>query len=423
MIRPPEARLTAATIAVGLLIANTIVRAEPAPPPGDGPIADAVTQWYAELAHHRYRDALGEAERFVKVINAFLDAPGPDTHAAAKQAWIAAHTRYSHSEAYRFGNPNVDAWEDGVNAWPLDEGFIDYVVESAYVFDESNPHGLEDLIGTEGYLIDASFIEEAMSGNDPKEGQTFRFTDFESNVSKGFHAAEFLLWGQDLNDPPTSAGQRPWTDYAKDERCTNGRCDRRRIYLNAVARLLVKDLRFAIQDWNLEGDRLYGKAFRELTVRERLRRAIVALGNMSYGELAGERMRVALLASDQEDEQSCFSDTTHLAIYHNAEGIRTLYLGTHALADGTVVQGPSLSALVARLDPALDAALRSQLDETMRRASALVEAAEAGEPFDRLIRPENAKGRALIQALIAALAAQTESLESLLKRTTELAAL
>ena len=387
------------------------------------PLADAVTQWYAELAWHRYQDALGEAERFVVAINAFLDAPGPDTHRAAKDAWIAAHTRYSHSEAYRFGNPNVDAWEGGVNAWPLDEGFIDYVVEASYVYDESNPHGLENLIATDGYLIDASFIEEAMSGNDPKEGQTFRFTDFESNVSKGFHAAEFLLWGQDLNDPPTSAGQRPWTDYAPDDRCTHGRCAQRRTYLNAVARLLVKDLRFAIQDWNLEGDRLYGKAYRALPVRERLRRAIVGLGNMSYGELAGERMRVALLASDQEDEQSCFSDTTHLAIYHNAAGIRSLYLGTHERADGSEVSGPSLSELVARLDPELDARLRAQLDETMLRARALRDAGESGEPFDRLIRPENQRGRAMIESLIGALAAQTESLESLLDRTEALAAL
>ena len=388
-----------------------------------GKSAEAVSLWYADMAWHRYNDSLTLARQLVEHTNQFLRDPSAQTQAALKQAWIDAHSVYSHTEAFRFGNPNVDAWEGNVNAWPLDEGFIDYVVADRYRYDESNPHALENLIATHTHEIHAGFIREAQSGNDPKEGQTFRFTDFETNVSMGYHAAEFLIWGQDLNQAANVAGQRSWTDYLVGDGCTHGNCKRRGQYLSAVTRLLVQDLMFALRDWDPKGQRLYSKVFRSLPVSERLRRMLVGLGNMSYGELAGERMRVAMIASDQEDEQSCFSDTTHLAIYHNAAGIRSLYLGEHTSADGTKLSGASLSGLVARMDAKLDERLRTELDATMVAAAKLREAADAGMPFDQMVQADNAQGRAFIQNLIQALAAQTASFEQILERVDELASL
>ena len=385
-------------------------------------LAEAVVDHYVRLAHERYRDALRGAERIDAAFQAFLADPNPETHAAAKAAWLDGHRIYSHTEVFRFGNPNVDGWESAVNAWPVDEGFLDYVHPS-YVANEGNPHALENLIASHEYGLTDEFITEAREGKNPKEGWTKDFVDAESNVATGFHAMEFLLWGQDLNDPPTSAGQRSHTDYLVGEGCTHGNCSRRSEYLMHTARILRRDLVLMIDDWDPDTPTRYSKRFDALPVAERLDRMIVGMGSLSYGELAGERVRVALVASDQEDEQNCFSDTTHHALFHNALSIQTLYLGTHDASDGSRIEGPSLSQLVAKLDPELDAKLRAAFEVSIARAQEVVDAAEAGEPFDRMILPENAAGRARLNALIDALRIQTESIEAVHERVAELAEL
>ena len=65
--------------------------------------------------------------------------------------------------------------------------------------------------------------------------------DIEANVATGYHAIEFLLWGQDLNGTGPGAGKRPATDYRRAN-CTGGNCDRRAAYLKAATDLLVSDL-------------------------------------------------------------------------------------------------------------------------------------------------------------------------------------
>src|SRR3546814_13690158 len=44
--------------------------------------------------------------------------------------------------------------------------------------------------------------------------------------------------------------------------------------------------------------------------------------SLSYGELAGERMKLGLLLHDPEEEQDCFSDNTHNSHYYDVEGMR-----------------------------------------------------------------------------------------------------
>lgn len=378
-------------------------------PADDVPLAPRVTAHYVTLAHERYDDSFDTANALLEAVSTFLRTPTDATHAAAKQAWVDAHTVYSHTEVFRFGNPNVDAWEGRVNAWPMDEGLIDYVTDD-YVHHEGNPHARANLVVESMIPLTDEVIAEFMEGTDPKTAPvaTVNMSDIEANVTRGYHVIEFLLWGQDTS--ATTGGRRPATDYARGDDCTNGRCSRRGDYLRAAARLLVQDLRFAVLDWTPDG-RLYSKRFAALPVVEQLDRMLVGMGTMGFGELASERMQVALLSSDQEEEQSCFSDTTHLAIYHNARGIETLYHGRHARADGRVVDGPSLSELVARVDPALDAKLTERLAATSALAEEVVAAAEAGEPFDRMIGADNAEGRARLEALIGALREQTEAFE------------
>jgi putative iron-regulated protein len=221
----------------------------------------------------------------------------------------------------------------------------------------------------------------------------------EANVATGFHAIEFLLWGQDLNTDETAAGQRPFTDYLAGSACTNPPCDRRGRYLREVAGLLVADLREMTVDWEAEVGE-YRRYFDGLPNGEKIRRMLVGLGSMAGGELAGERLRVPLLAAAQEDEHSCFSDTTHFDIYYNVVGIRNLYLGTYKSAAGEMLVGPAPADWVRNIDPGLHERLMAELASAEARAEAIVERAGSGLPFDRQILGTDPESLGTLAALI-----------------------
>ena len=370
--------------------------------------ARAVIDAYADIAQAGYEDSLAAARALAGAVADMLADPGAAAHDNAKAAWIAARPAYQQTEAYRFGNPIVDEWEGRVNAWPLDEGLIDYVDGGAYG-DESGENSFHTAnivanpsLTAGGRTIDASTIDPALIRS------LHEIDEVEANVATGYHAIEFLLWGQDLNGTGPGAGARPWTDYAAGEACTGGNCDRRGAYLAAAAALLVADLEEMAANWAPGGA---ARAALETGSEEAGLAAIVTgLGSLSYGELAGERMRLGLLLHDPEEEHDCFSDNTHNSHWFNIVGIRNVYTGRYE--GGRTVEGPGLSALVRERDPALDAAIRARLDETLAAARRLKETADSGEmAYDRMIGEGNEEGNALVQAVIDALVAQTAEIE------------
>ena len=135
------------------------------------------------------------------------------------------------------------------------------------------------------------------------------------------------------------------------------------------------------------------------------------MGSLCYGEQAGERMRLGLMLHDPEEEHDCFSDNTHNSHYYDGMGIRNVYLGRYVRADGSVVEGPSVSELVAEADPEIDADLRAALDRTLIALGAIKTAAEAGTAYDQMLATGNAAGEALVMGAIEALVAQTRSIE------------
>ena len=370
--------------------------------------ARAVIDAYADIAQAGYEDSLAAARALAGAVADMLADPGAAAHDNAKAAWIAARPAYQQTEAFRFGNPIVDEWEGRVNAWPLDEGLIDYVDGGAYG-DESGENSFHTAnivanpsLTASGRTIDASTIDPALIRS------LHEIDEVEANVATGYHAIEFLLWGQDLNGTGPGAGARPWTDYAAGEACTGGNCDRRGAYLAAAAALLVADLEEMAANWAPGGA---ARAALETGSEEASLAAIVTgLGSLSYGELAGERMRLGLLLHDPEEEHDCFSDNTHNSHWYNIVGIRNVYAGRYE--GGRTVEGPGLSALVRERDPALDAAIRARLDETLAAARRLKETADSGEmAYDRMIGEGNEEGNALVQAVIDALVAQTAEIE------------
>lgn len=363
---------------------------------------------YANIAAAKYGDSLLTAQRLQTAVNALVAAPSAQNLTAARHAWLAARIPYQQTEVYRFGNPIVDDWEGKVNAWPLDEGLIDYVDASYGGPSDENAFAALNVVANpsftlSGTTIDASAITPAFLSETLHEAD-----GVEANVATGYHAIEFLLWGQDLNGHGTGAGNRPWTDYATGADCTNGNCDRRGAYLVAATDLLVADLEWMAAQWADDG-----AARTNLTdsTEAGLSAILTGMGSLSYGEQAGERMRLGLMLNDPEEEHDCFSDNTHNSHYFDGLGIQNVYLGEYVRVDGTMVSGASLSDMVAAADPALDAEMRGKLSTTMMALGRLKTAAEAGFAYDQMLERGNAGGESLIMGGVNGLIDQTRSIE------------
>ena len=201
-----------------------------------------VLNTYANIAQAGYGDSLATAKALKVAVDALVAEPSAEKLEAARKAWLAARVPYQQTEVFRFGNAIVDDWEGKVNAWPLDEGLIDYVSAEYGGPSDENAFAALNVIANpkfklSGKEVDATDITPAFLA------ETLHEVDgIEANVATGYHAIEFLLWGQDLNGHAAGAGNRPWTDYAAGDACTGGNCDRRAAYLKAASALLVSDL-------------------------------------------------------------------------------------------------------------------------------------------------------------------------------------
>ena len=392
----------AAAVAAAFCAASPLAIADEAPE------VAAVVRTYADIAEAGYADSLTAAKQLKTAVDTLIKEPTDANLAAARKAWRAARVPYMQTEAFRFGNPIVDDWEGKVNAWPLDEGLIDYV--SAEYGEDSPENDLyianviaNTSIKIAGEEVDTSKITKELLAEKLQEAG-----GVESNVSTGYHAIEFLLWGQDLNGTGPGAGNRPATDY-DPKSCTGGRCERRAEYLAAATDLLVDDLAWMVEQWETEG------AARKAVMAGGGQAGLVAifkgLGSLSYGEMAGERMKLGLLIHDPEEEHDCFSDTTHNSHFYDAKGMQNVYLGTYTRTDGSVVKGPSASDLVRAKSAEADQRTRAAIEETVKRMEAIVQRANAGEAYDQMIGEGNSEGSALIEATIQALIAQAKEFE------------
>lgn len=377
--------LTAATLLALCALGAPSLHAATEPPPAVAAASPAavdpaaVARHYAALVHASYSDTLAAARDLQGAVAAFVKAPTAEGLEQARQAWRDAREFYGQTEAFRFyGGPIDDAKgpEGQINAWPLDEAYVDYVA--------GKPGS--GLINNPRFKISkAALIQANERGG-------------EENISAGWHAIEFLLWGQDLSE--TGPGNRSFEDFVDGKKAN---ADRRRQYLSVATDLLVDDLAGVTQSW-APGQKNYRARF-EKGGKESVRKIIVGLGSLSRGEAAGERLEVALNSQDQEDEHSCFSDNTHRDAVSTARGILNVWTGQYARRDGTTLQGPALRELVAARDAALAGRTTAQIAQS-------VEAAEAiPAPFDRAILKGSA-GRPAIEKTIASLVEQSRLLVS-----------
>lgn len=337
---------------------------------------EGVLAHYGTLVHAAYADTATAARTLQAAVDAFLAAPSEAGLQKARTAWLEAREWYGQTEAFRFYGGPIDG-EDGpegqINAWPMDEAYVDSVVDNQAAGIINNP----------AVKLDA----DTLAALNEKDG--------EENISTGWHAIEFMLWGQDLRaDGP---GERAWSDFV-DGRKPNA--DRRRGYLKVVTDLLVSDLEGLEKAWAPGGGN-YRADF--VANPASLDKMVSALGILSRAELAGERIEVALDSQSQEDEHSCFSDNTHRDVVANALGIRNVWKGEFVRLDGSRVSGASLSALVAAKDKVIADKVSSRMDASVNAAEAIP------APFDQAILAGN-PGRAKVEATVVALKSQTEAL-------------
>jgi putative iron-regulated protein len=387
-----------------VLLASTSLAAHAA-----APDAKAILTNYADIGEAGYADAVTGAETLKQAVDTFLAAPTDANLKAAREAWIAARVPYMQTEAFRFGNPEIDDLEGNENSWPLDEGLIDYVDAKTYgTKSDSNPLYTLNIIANKSLKIgnqtvDASKIDEDLISSLEEAG------DNEANVSIGYHAVEFLLWGQDLNGTGPGAGNRPATDY-DTKNCTHDNCDRRGDYLRAATNLLIEDLKKMEAVFAKDG-----AARKRLLANpdEGISAMFTGLGSLSYGELAGERTKLGLMLHDPEQEHDCFSDNTHNSDFYDEQGMVNVYTGTYKRLDGSVIKGPSLKDLV----EAKDKSDAKRIDDAMKAAvdavTVIKQTADSGkEAYDQMIGPNNPEGNKIVDNFVNALVAQAHAWEA-----------
>ncbi|MDO8985157.1 imelysin family protein [Cypionkella sp.] len=367
----------------------------------------AVAKTYADIAAAGYDDSLITAKALQGAVDALTAAPSEDNLKAARAAWIASRPSYMQTEAFRFGNVAVDDWEGKINAWPLDEGLIDYV-DPSYGKSQENDLATLNVIATPKFTISGVEVDATTLTPELISGTLQEAGGIEANVASGYHAIEFLLWGQDLNGTGPGAGNRPFTDYVQGEGCTGGNCDRRAAYLKAATDLLVMDLADMAGQWAAGGA---ARAVIEKDPKAALSAILTGMGSLSYGEVAGQRMRLGLMLNDPEEEHDCFSDNTANSHYYDGVGIQNVYLGKYTRVDGSVVSGASISELVAAADPAVDTQLKGELAATVTALGAIKAASDGGMAYDQMLAAGNKEGEALVMGGVNTLVTQTASIE------------
>lgn len=341
--------------------------------------ADAVSN-YSAIVEASYADSVATARDLDAALEALVATPTEGTLSTARDAWLESREPYLQTEVYRFYDGPIDDPEDGpegqINAWPLDENYIDYV--------EGQPDA--GIVNDTSVTIDASTLA------------SLNEVGGEANVATGYHAIEFLLWGQDMSE--TGPGARPASDFDASGNGTASNQDRRGLYLTTVGDLLVADLEGVHGQWT------DGAAYRadfEADTEAAFEKILTGMIVLSGFETGGERLQAALDSGSQDDEHSCFSDNTHRDMIQDVQGVLNVWEGSYTRVDGTTVSGTSVQEIVA----AVDQDLADRLDAKIRDSLSLANALQP--PFDQEIAP-GSPGNARVEALVVSLLEQEDIL-------------
>ncbi len=300
---------------------------------------------YSEWASATYATAVARTVLLEHAVEALVREPSEENLRTARARWIHARQVYARTEVLRFYDGPIDAVEGLINAWPVDESYLDSIV--------SDPERYPSL--------DAA----ALRALNEKDG--------EKNIATGWHAIEYLLWGPD--ESATGPGHRAAAFFAEPPHAAR-RCQ--------VLRVLVSALREDLDGVHAQWKRGW---FLQLDKKRALHAMFRGAIELALNELAGERMGVAIETRDQEEEQSCFSDTTRDDHVGAVDGISIVFNGAHGRL--------GLSSLVRQKDASLATTTTRALQAALAQCKAIP------QPFDQAIL--SVDGRARVEGAIDAL--------------------
>jgi putative iron-regulated protein len=336
---------------------------------------------YTEIATAAYGDSVSGARTLASAIDLLLRAPSEETLAAARNAWLQARAPYAQTEVFRFYDGPIDAVELWVNAWPIDENYVESAASP------ERPGLIED--AARYPVLSAPLLAQ------------LNMSDGETSVSTGYHVLEFLLWGRDTN--PEGPGQRQFRDFASGADTPEANA-RRRLYLKNAAGLLVQQLEQVTRTWRED----YAARFLAMRPAAALGLAVKGMGSLSGPELSGERLSVPYETKDQENEHSCFSDSTLADLTGNALGLQNICLGRYQRSDGSSIAGSGICDALQLLAAEPAARLKRQSTASVAAMRAIP------APFDRaIVGDDSAPGRRAVAAAIQALRDQSDTLAEL----------
>jgi len=356
----------------GLILSTIVVLAACNGKSEDLNTVEHIADNHADIAFAAYSDSQTAALILQESVNIFIAEPTDTNLLSAKAAYKAIRAPYQQSEIMRFdsmitvgknldsdgGPASVDEWEGQVNAWPLDENHINTIIAGSDVID----------------------VELLLSQNGAD--------DNDANVTTGIHAVEFMLWGSDLNGTEAGAGERPASDFAIDGTCVDSECERRAQYLKAATDLLVEDLTLMTNEWSPAAKITAGTlAFNFINSPLAIDYMVGSMITMATDELASARMGSGLGLGDPEEEHDCFSDLSHLAIYHNFQGVKNAFYGTYQSATHNI-SGANLSVLVSSKNLATYEAVDMALTSIEAKMALILAAGEREDnpiKFDQII--------------------------------------
>lgn len=370
--------------------------------------SDSFKSTYATIVAANYEDSYTTAVTLKTKIDAFITTPSATGLKEAKDAWLYARDFYGQTEAFReangpIDNPDLLETEGRINAWPLDEAYIDYVSSRGQKVQNG-------LIGDTTFDITEANVLAKNEGTFEADQDTEDATA--NNIATGWHAIEFLLWGQDLNYNPVThkldnfsgSGKRQYTDYTTEENAT-----RRKKYLQIVTNLLVNDLKDLTDTWAKGGS--YRIAFEALEDKDALENILNGIGFISNGEISAERL-IPAIDEGQENEHSCFSDNTNQDMWANVHGINNVIVGKYTREDKSVVTGVSLIELANKTNATSGAALKTSAESTLSKLDAML---ALNKNFDQIIHEETIGSNGPAGQLSAALQIQGAAIAQVAK--------
>ncbi|MDO8454201.1 MAG: imelysin family protein [Sulfurimonas sp.] len=381
---------------------------------------NSILTTYANIANANYNDALSGAKELKTAVDTFAKNPSDESMKKAKEAWLSARESYGQTEIFRLAHGPIDA-EDGwvaksygapegqLNAWPLDENMIDYTIDANGKRTSGNiidTKGLFNPGGENAKAVDVTTITPTAIAELNENGG-------DANVATGYHAVEFLLWGQDqdyasfVKDSITkgamTAGQRALSDFTTDKDAP-----RRVAYLQAATDKIVEDLTAVNSAWSktiskdcaTDATGCYRAAFlgeltgadssKNIAPNEAKKGILAAMGVFIKSELANERVAVAVLTPSEEDEHSCFSDNTHRDIYANYQGFKNVLTGSY----NNTLYGKSPLQSMSKTAQSEMTLLMSNIE--MKIAS-INEIAKTSRHFDHQIQPNDPQAKVIVK--------------------------